>query len=156
MVTRGFSLALAFLRIAAGLSLLMLGLQKLGWFANPPLDQKFAAWSAHPANVLVAKYLDFVTPHHSVLARLVVLGELTLGALLIAGFLTPLAGLLAFFMVANFQFAGSAMFSLDYLRNPGGLSYLLVFPLLFFGRAGTALGVDGLIARRRQSATPAT
>ena len=31
------------------------------------------------------------------------------------------------------------MFSLSYLRGQSGLVYLLVFPVLFFGRAGTVL-----------------
>jgi uncharacterized membrane protein YphA (DoxX/SURF4 family) len=150
MVTRGFFVLLAFLRIAAGLSLFLSGLTKLSWFASPPLDQKLAAWAAHPANALVAKYLAFVTPHHALFARLVVVGELTLGALLVMGFLTPLVALLAFFMVLNFQLASSAMFSLDYLRGESGLVYLLTYPALFFGRAGTALGLDGAIARRGQ------
>ena len=149
MVTRALSIFLAFLRIAAGLSLLMSGLTKLIWLATPALDQQLAAWSQHPANALVAKYLAFVAPHHSLFARLVVVGELSLGALLVVGLLTPLASLLAFFMVLNFQFA-SSMFSLDYLRGQSGLVYLLVYPILFFGRAGTVLGLDGAIARRGQ------
>src|SRR5437879_6220824 len=75
MVTRALSAFLAFLRIAAGLSLIGPGLKKLGWFASPVLDAKLADWAAHPANALVAKYLAFVAPHHLVLARLVVIGE---------------------------------------------------------------------------------
>ena len=150
MVNRALYLLLAFLRIAAGLSLLVSGLTRLGWFANPLLNQKIAVLSQHPANALVAKYLALVAPHHSLVARLVVLGELGLGALLILGFFTPLAALLAFLMVLNFQLASSAMFSLDYLRSGSGLVYLLVYLVLFFGRAGTALGLDGVIARHGQ------
>jgi len=36
---------------------------------------------------------------------------------LIAGFLTPLAAILAFVMVAQFQLAGGQMFALSYLRG---------------------------------------
>ena len=147
MLTPGFSLFLAFLRIAAGLSLLTSGLQKLSWFADPPLQQKFAEWAAHPANAMVGRYLAAVSEHPALFSRLVATGELCLGALLILGLLTPLAALVAFFMVLNFQFASSQMFSLNYLRGQSGLAYLLIYPTLFFGRAGTALGVDGLIAR---------
>jgi uncharacterized membrane protein YphA (DoxX/SURF4 family) len=150
MVTRGLSLFLALLRIAAGLSLFLSGLTKASWFANPPLEQKLADWSQHPAVAFQAKYLAFLLPHSSLLARMVVLGELTLGALLILGLLTPLASLLALLMVLNFQIASGALFSLSYLRGQSGLVYLLVYPALFFGRAGTALGFDGLIARRGQ------
>jgi uncharacterized membrane protein YphA (DoxX/SURF4 family) len=149
MVTRGFFGLLALLRIAAGLSLLMSGLQKLAWFGSTAgLDQKLADWSAHPANALVARYLAFVTPHHGLFARLVPLGELGLGTLLVAGLLTPLAAILAFLMVAQFQLAGGQMFSLGYLRGQSGLAYLLIYPVLFFGRAGTVLGLDGMLSRR--------
>lgn len=157
MVTRGFFAFLAFLRIAAGISLLGTGLQKLAWFGSAaPLQQKLADWSAHPANALVARYLVVVAPHHAPFARLVVLGELGLGTLLIAGLLTPVAALLAFLMVANFQFASGQMFSLSYLRGQSGLAYLLLYPVLFFGRAGTALGLDGMLggaAGRRPKAS---
>ena len=156
MLTPGFTLFLAFLRIAAGISLFTSGLQKLSWFANPPLQQKFADWAAHPANATVASYLQFVSGHPGLFSRLVAAGELGLGALLILGLLTPLAALLAFFMVLNFQFASSQMFSVAYIRGQSGLAYLLIYPVLFFGRAGTSLGMDGLIARgmRRSSASP--
>jgi uncharacterized membrane protein YphA (DoxX/SURF4 family) len=154
MLTPGFSLFLALLRIAAGISLLTSGLQKLPWLSDPPLEQRFAEWAAHPANPAVAKYLAFVSQHPAFFSRLVALGELGLGALLIMGFLTPLAALLAFFMVLNFQFASGQLFSASYLRGQSGLVYLLTYPVLFFGRAGTALGVDGLIARGIRKAKP--
>ena len=155
MLTPGFSLFLAVLRIAAGVSLFTSGLQKLSWFAQPPLQQKFAEWSTHPANDAVAKYLAFVSQYPAVFSRVVVVGELGLGALLILGLLTPLAALLAFVMVLNFQFASGQIFSLNYVRGQSGLAYLTIYPLLFFGRAGTALGVDSLIARGvRSSGAP--
>ena len=149
MVTRGFFAFLAFLRIAAGLSLLMSGLQKLAWFGSAgPLDQKLADWGAHPANALMAQYFALVTAHHGLFARLVVLGELGLGALLIVGFLTPLAALLAFIMVLQFQLASGQVFALSYLRGQSAFAYLLIYPVLFFGRAGTVLGLDGMLSRR--------
>jgi uncharacterized membrane protein YphA (DoxX/SURF4 family) len=147
MLTPGFSAFLAFLRVAAGISLFTSGLGKLSWFSQPPLQQRFAEWSAHPANAAVAGYLAFVADHPGFFSRLVPIGELGLGLLLIAGLLTPLAALLAFFMVLNFQFASSQMFLMAYLRGQSGLAYVLIYPVLFFGRAGTALGLDGLIAR---------
>jgi uncharacterized membrane protein YphA (DoxX/SURF4 family) len=147
MLTPGFSLFLALLRLAAGISLVTSGLQKLSWFTQPPLAQKFAEWAAHPANGAVASYLGFLSQHPGAFSRLVAIGELGLGALLIAGLLTPVAALLAFLMVLNFQFASSQLFSMSYLRGQSGLAYVLIYPVLFFGRAGTTLGLDGLIAR---------
>jgi uncharacterized membrane protein YphA (DoxX/SURF4 family) len=155
MLTRGFSTSLALLRIAVGISLLTSGTLKMSWFGSTAhLDQVLANWAQHPANAVVAHYLSFITRHHALFSRLVVLGELGLGVLLIIGFLTPLAAILAFLMVANFHFAGSSMFSMAYVRGQSGLAYLLIFPVLFFGRAGTALGLDGVVARtsRRSAA----
>lgn len=149
MVTRGFFAFLAFLRIGAGLSLFLSGLTKVSWFGNSqPLEQSLTNWSQHAANPVVVKYLALVTPHHGLFARLVVLGELGLGALLILGFLTPLAAVLAFLMVLNFQLASGHLFHLEWFRGESGFVHLLTFPVLFFGRAGTALGLDGLISRR--------
>lgn len=147
MISRGFFAFLAFLRIAAGVSLVLTGLHKLAWFTDPSrLEAQLTGFAAHPANALVAKYLSFVTPHHHLFARMVVLGEIGLGAMLVLGLLTPLAALLAFLMVLNFVFASGQMFSLPFYTGESALVYLLVFPVLLFGRAGTALGLDGLMA----------
>lgn len=152
MVTRGFFAFLALLRIAAGISLLTSGLQKLSWFSSTaPLDQMLAGWAAHPANSLVARYLHFVTPHHGLFARLVVLGELGLGTLLVLGLLTPVVALIAFLMVLQFQLASGQIFQMGYLRGQSALAYLLIYPVLCFGRAGTALGLDGVLAGRRRA-----
>ncbi len=156
MFTPGLPFLLALLRIAAGISLFASGMQKLSWFASSQgLQDKFAQWAAQPANAAVVRYLGYVSQHPAVFSRLVPVGEIGLGLLLIAGLLTPLASLLAFLMVLNFQFASSQMFSLAYLRGQSGLSYALIYPVLFFGRAGTSLGFDGAIARgMRKSASP--
>lgn len=155
MVTRGFFAFLSFLRIAAGISLLTSGLQKLAWFGSTgPLDQTLANWSQHPANGLLAKYLAAVAAHHGLFARLVVMGELGLGTLLVLGLLTPVAALLAFAMVLQFQFASGQLSSLNYLRGQSGLAYLLIYPALFLGRAGTVLGLDGMLSRRPQKSGP--
>ena len=151
MVSRGFNLVLALLRIATGLSLLLAGLHKLTWFTHPEeLQQAFTNWSQHPANAFVGKTLAALGPHYGGLARVVVLGELGLGALLVAGFLTPLAALLGFLMVLAFYLVGGSLFSLAFLTGQAGLVYLLVFPVLMLGRAGTAIGVDGALSRVRK------
>ena len=146
-MSRPLQLCLAFLRIALGLSLIGPGLHKLGWFAHPALEPHLAGWLAH-ANQAQASYLRFLMPHANVLARVVALGELGLGALLVLGLFTPLAAALGFLMIANFHFASGAMLTPDYVTGQDGLVYLLVFPVLLFGRAGLALGLDGVLGRR--------
>jgi uncharacterized membrane protein YphA (DoxX/SURF4 family) len=144
----GLSICLALLRIAAGVSLIGPGLKKLSWFAHPGLEQNLASFASHAPNSLVTSYLHAVTPHHAVLARVVAAGELGLGTLLVLGLLTPLAAALAFLMVAQFHFASGAMFQAMYFVGQNGLVYLLVFPVLVAGRAGVALGLDGILGRR--------
>ncbi|HYZ88447.1 MAG TPA: DoxX family membrane protein [Myxococcales bacterium] len=150
---RGLQVALALLRIAAGISLLGPGFGKLGWFAHPALEQTLANWAQHAPNGLVVSYLHLVTPHHAALARLVATGELGLGTLLVLGFFTPVAGGLAFIMVAQYHFASGAMFQGNYIFGQNGLVYLLIFPVLVAGRAGVELGLDGILGRRLRSAS---
>ena len=155
-MTSGLQLALALLRIAAGISLLGPGLLKLGWFAHPALEQSLAAWAQHSPNGMVTSYLYLIMPHHAALARIVAIGELGLGSLLVLGFLTPLAALLALVMVAQFHFASGAMFQGSYITGQNGLVYLLIYPVLIAGRAGIALGLDGILGRSlgRSAARP--
>jgi uncharacterized membrane protein YphA (DoxX/SURF4 family) len=146
-MSRGLQVVLALLRIATGISLLGPGFSKLGWFAHPTLEQTLANWAQHAPNGLVVSYLHLVAPHHADLARLVVIGELGLGTLLVLGFFTPVAAALAFVMVAQYHFASGAMFQGSYVYGQNGLVYLLIFPVLVAGRAGVSLGLDGILGR---------
>jgi uncharacterized membrane protein YphA (DoxX/SURF4 family) len=146
-MSNGLEIWLALLRIATGVSLLGPGLHKVGWFSRPALEPILANWAQHAPNGLVTSYLHFVTPHHATFARVVALGELGLGALLIVGLFTPLAALLAVLMVANFHFASGAMFDTTYLTGGNGLVYLLIYPVLIAGRAGVTFGLDGALGR---------
>jgi len=150
-MSRGLQVTLGLLRIAAGISLLGPGFSKLGWFAHPTLEQTLANWAQHAPNGLVVSYLHLVTPHHAGLARVVVIGELGLGTLLVLGFLTPVAATLALIMVAQYHFASGAMFQGSYLFGQNGLVYLLIFPVLVAGRAGVSLGLDGIVGRSMRS-----
>ncbi len=127
-MSRPLQIFLGLLRIAAGVSLLGPGLHKLGWFLHPALEPHLTGWLAHAPYPFVERYLHFMIPHANLLARVVALGELGLGAMLVLGFLTPLAAALAFIMVANFHFASGAMLSLDYLTGQDGLVCSSSFP----------------------------
>jgi uncharacterized membrane protein YphA (DoxX/SURF4 family) len=150
MVSRGFTVFVALMRIAAGAALVLAGLQKLAWFSSPvPLQQTFAKFQAGAANPMVAKYVAFVAPHAGVLSKVVVLGELGLGTLLVVGFLTPVAALLAFIMTLQFYFAASLPFTKAFYMM-GSSVFLLSFLVIFAGRGGTALGIDGMLSGRKQ------
>src|SRR4051812_27628309 len=74
MVSRGFTVFLALLRIASGVVLVLAGLGKLGWFTSPAaLQAMFQKFAANAANPLVAKYVAFVTPHAGLFSKMVVL-----------------------------------------------------------------------------------
>ena len=152
-MSQRLQVALALLRIAAGISLLGPGFSKLGWFAHPQLEPILANWAQHAPNGLVHSYLHLLAPHHAGLARLVAVGELGLGTLLVLGFFTPVAALLALVMVAQFHFASGAMFQASYLTGQNGLVYLLIFPVLIAGRAGVSLGLDGILGRSMRGAS---
>jgi uncharacterized membrane protein YphA (DoxX/SURF4 family) len=153
-MNRGLQICLALLRIAAGVSLLGPGLNKLGWFEHPALEPILANWAAHAPVGIVTSYLHWVTPHHAGLARVVALGEVGLGSLLVLGLFTPVAAALALLMVANYHFASGAMFHTTWFTGQNGLVYLLVYPVLVAGRAGVALGVDGLLGRSMMRSGP--
>ena len=148
MMSAPLKVFLALLRIAAGVSLVLAGVGKLSWFGSAqPLQATFTEWIAKAPTPVIGKYLAFLQPHATALARVVVLGELGLGGLLIVGFLTPIAAVLAFLMVLQFHFASGVWLGKQYVTPGGGLVYLLVFLVLFAGRAGQALGLDGFIGR---------
>jgi uncharacterized membrane protein YphA (DoxX/SURF4 family) len=148
MVSRGFTILLALMRIA----LILTGSQKLAWFSSPvPLQQTLTKFQASAANPLVANYISMVLPHAGLFSKLVVLGELGLGTLLLIGFLTPVAALLAFLMTAQFYFVSSQPFTKAFYM-PGPLVFLLALLVISAGKGGTALGVDGILSTRRQKA----
>ncbi len=147
-MSRPLQIFLGLLRIAVGISLLGPAMHKISWFAHPALEPQLASWLSHSPNPLTSKYLHFMIPHAQLLARVVAVGELGLGSMLLLGLLTPLAAGLAFIMVANFHFASGAMLSLDYVTGQDGLVYLLLFPVLLLGRAGLAVGADGLLGKK--------
>jgi len=62
------------------------------------------------------------------------------------------ASLLAFLMVLNFFFASSQVFTLKWYSGASGLCNTLMYLVIFAGRGGTALGVDGMLGARKQKA----
>jgi uncharacterized membrane protein YphA (DoxX/SURF4 family) len=118
---------LAILRICLGVFFLFEGIGKIGWLGNPSiLAGQFATWtSAIPGGSMSAWYLHRIAiPYTSIFARLVPLGEMTCGLMLIAGFWTPIAAFIAFFMAFNFQFASGALFHYSFLTSGYGLPVL--------------------------------
>lgn len=101
-----------------GIFLISMGLGKLDWAADSSLlENELRNWWG-PAPAISKLYIDwFAMPLHPVLARLVLLGELTTGLALVAGYRLRLAALTALFMILNFHFAMGLLFSSAYLTN---------------------------------------
>ncbi len=109
---------LRLLSAVLGIFLISMGLGKLDWAADSSLlENELRNWWG-PAPAISKLYIDwFAMPLHPVLARLVLLGELTTGLALVAGYRLRLAALAALFMILNFHFAMGLLFSSAYLTN---------------------------------------
>lgn len=124
---------LRLLSVVLGIFLISMGCGKLDWAADSSLlENQLRAWWG-PAPAVSKFYIDwFAMPLHPLLARLVLLGELTAGLALVAGYRSRLAALVALFMVLNFHFAMGLLFTSAYLTNGyalpvvGGLTALAV------------------------------
>jgi uncharacterized membrane protein YphA (DoxX/SURF4 family) len=118
---------LALLRILLGVFFLFQGLNNLPWVLNPSLlSQQLAAWehSVRPGS-FSAQYLERAAmPFAGVLARLVPLGQITVGLAMMAGFWTPLFAFIALVMLVNFYIASGAIFTYGFLASPYGLPVL--------------------------------
>ena len=121
-----------------GIFLISMGLGKLDWAADSSLlENELRNWWG-PAPAISKLYIDwFAMPLHPVLARLVLLGELTAGLALVAGYRLRLAALTALFMILNFHFAMGLLFSSAYLTNGYALPVV-------GGLAAVAVGARGL------------
>lgn len=118
---------LAILRICLGTFFIFEGLGKIRWFVDTSLlASQLAGWlQAVPPGSFSHQYLERVAiPGVPYFARLVPLGEVASGLALVAGFWTPLAAFVAFFMALNFQFASGALFKYSFLTSGYGLPVL--------------------------------
>jgi uncharacterized membrane protein YphA (DoxX/SURF4 family) len=120
-------LGLTVLRICIGVFFIFEGIGKIRWLTDPSmLAAQFGDWlQAAPSGSVMQTYLQRVAvPGVAIFARLVPLGELLSGVALVAGFWTPLAAFLAFFMALNFQIASGAVFKYSFLTSGYGLPVL--------------------------------
>jgi uncharacterized membrane protein YphA (DoxX/SURF4 family) len=109
------------LSLALGVFFLFMGLDKIGWFADPGLlSKQLHEWLGH-APPPSRWYLQTIAiPWAPVFARLVLAGELAVAAALLAGFQVRLAALAGLFMVLNFHFAMGVLLQYSYLWNGYG------------------------------------
>lgn len=124
---------LRLLSVTLGIFLISMGCGKLDWAGDSSLlENQLRAWWG-PAPAISKFYIDwFAMPLHPLLARLVLLGELTTGLALVVGYRPRPAATAALFMILNFHFAMGLLFTPAYLTNgyalpvAGGLAALAV------------------------------
>ena len=140
----GGGLAFRLLAIAVGVFFLGMCSSKIAWVIDSDiLLQKFQMIFLPKAPPIVRWYLETVCiPGTPLFARLVPLGELAAGTALILGFWTRMAAFAAFLMVLNFQFATSAFWSIDFLRDGSGLPLLGALLALAINRARLPLSLS--------------
>jgi uncharacterized membrane protein YphA (DoxX/SURF4 family) len=145
-----YRVALTVLRLFIGAYFLNAGLGKLAWFADASLlTQQFANWSrAVPDASLSQWYLDRIAiPGVAVFARLVPLGEISIGVTLLAGLWTPVVAAVALLMVLNIHFASGVLFRYSSLVNGLVLPMLGGLLTLIVGGTRLPLSIRGLSRR---------
>ena len=132
------------LSVVLGIFLIAMGLGKLGWIADSgALEDQLRSWWG-PAPAISKFYIDwFAMPLRGVLAPLVLVGELTTGLALVAGYRPRIAALAALFMIFNFHFAMGLLFSSAYLTNGYALPVVGGLAALAVGARGLPYSLDG-------------
>ncbi|MCY4505667.1 MAG: DoxX family membrane protein [Acidobacteria bacterium] len=134
---------LRLLSAVLGIFLISMGFGKLDWAADSSLlENELRNWWG-PAPAISKLYIDwFAMPLHPILARLVLLGELTTGLALVAGYRLRMAALAALFMILNFHFAMGLLFSSEYLTNGYALPVVGGLVALVVGARGLPYSLD--------------
>jgi uncharacterized membrane protein YphA (DoxX/SURF4 family) len=114
--------ALRLLALLLGVFFLFQGLNKLPWLMDAGiLGERLGNWMRN-APPSVRWYLEtFAIPGVPLFARLVPLAELGTGIALVIGFWPRLVAALGLVMVANFHFALSSYYSMEFFRDGAGL-----------------------------------
>jgi len=133
-------------RLYAGYFLLKYGLEKFtGGFGGAGLHETLTKWADGPAYPFYVPFLRVVAiPHAALFAHLVTLGEIAVGALLLAGCVTRLAALGGLFLCLNFMFASGA----PVLSTEQPVDFALLLVTVFATAAGRTLGLDALLKGR--------
>lgn len=142
---------LAILRIMLGVIFLTTWFANLekGFYTPAGLEDFFTRTYPQSHNPITF-YANFITgvllPARAVFAPFQLVGELTLGVLLLLGVFTPVAGILGAFFLANIFLATfGAEWPWTYI------SLIVVSLCVAFTHAGRTFGIDAALARRLPS-----
>ena len=135
------------LRLFAGWVFLNAALSKLagGWVGGPQLHDIIAGWlrDGRPYHFYAPFLRAVVLPHASTFALVIALGELLVGAALLAGLFTRLAAIGGLLLVGNFLLGRG-----DGLGNNDTAPMLVMLLTVALTNPGRALGLDAALRGR--------
>jgi thiosulfate dehydrogenase [quinone] large subunit len=139
---------LAVLRIYLGYYLLMQGVGKFqhdfpkgDWIGRQIGD--IATLEIYPWYKKIL--LEYVAPHHELFGYLVMIGEIAVGACLLAGLLSRFSALAGLFMMINY-YLGLGMARGGMLRAQQEI-FIIILAIFVLAQPGRTLGLDGLLFR---------
>lgn len=130
-------------RLFCGYFFLRAGLHKwTSGFGGAGLAKTLTDWADKTGYGFYVPFLTHVAiPHADIFAWLVMLGEIAVGAALLAGFASRLAALGGIFLCVNFLLAGGV----PLLSAEPPVVFAIMLLTVFATAAGRALGVDMLL-----------
>lgn len=135
------------LRLFCGWVFLNSGVHKLsdGWLGSGQLAEVLGEWlKSGKTYSFYAPFLrDVVLPHADLFARLIALGELLVGAALLAGLLTRLSALVGLILVGNFLVGRG-----DGLAANGTAPMMVMLLTVMLTAPGRTLGLDAALRGR--------
>ena len=91
--------------------------------------------------------INVVVPHRELFGHLVMSGEILVGLCLVLGLLTRLSSIVGIFMLLNYYFGpGMARGGASLAQQQ---TFIVVLVVLIISNAGTTLGLDGMLFKRR-------
>jgi len=91
--------------------------------------------------------INVVVPHRELFGYLVMSGEILVGLCLVLGLLTRLSSIVGIFMLLNYYFGpGMARGGAPLAQQQ---TFIVVLVVLIISNAGTTLGLDGMLFKRR-------
>jgi uncharacterized membrane protein YphA (DoxX/SURF4 family) len=147
---RSTAIALRVLALGLGVFFIAMSVNKIAWLTNADLlSDRFVRW-APAASPGVRWYLDIIAlPLAPVLARAIPISEFCIGLSFVVGLWMRPAALLALFLVLNFHFGTSALYTWEFLRDATGPPVLAALIALLIGARSLPLTIDVAASQRR-------
>ena len=141
------------LRLVLAALFLHLGISKIyeGWLQSPEKLLGSLNNFHQKATGMQLAYLDNVAiPHADLWAKLMAIGETTIGVSLLLGLLVPLSSAMGILMVFNFHAANGTLYSLNFFGSSWAALIIASFFILFLAKAGRWNGIDQILGKKKE------